>query len=193
MINLKNHSVFKKIPRKFLISSLAIGSFLSVGLTNNLSSLAFDIQWDPDPNWVKLKYHQTSTKRMDSATYYLFLRPRNRKAGILKLNIKVPDYFDAQLTTKKINLCEVLVGGYTDRTKCIKDIPAAIEINEDQTSIDIYPEQPIPVNKNSYAVVMKIFNPRKAGMFQFHAYAQSPGAVPVAGYVGTWNFEVDFD
>jgi hypothetical protein len=38
---------------------------------------------------------------------------------------------------------------------------------------------------------MTIFNPNKSGMFQFNALAQAPGDIPVAGYLGSWNFSID--
>ena len=65
-----------------------------------------------------------------------------------------------------------------------------IEINDKQTSIDIYPERPIPKNKDNYAMVMKIFNPRKRGMFQFQALSQKAGQIPISTYLGTWNIDV---
>ena len=86
--------------------------------------------------------------------------PYQADTSYLKLKIKVPDYFDAKITTKKLQLCEVQMGSFTDRTKCIKDVPSTFEINENQTNINIFPNRPIPVNKKTYAVVMKIFNPK---------------------------------
>ena len=67
-----------------------------------------------------------------------------------------------------------------------------IQVNDNQTYIQIFPETPIPLNKDNYAVVMKIFNPRKRGMFQFQALAQTqrPGEVPISTYIGTWNKDV---
>ena len=109
---------------------------------------------------------------------------------MMKITIKVPEYFDADIKAKKLVFCKVKIGGYTSRTKCIKDIPSAIEVNKDQTSIDIYPESIIPANRDTYALKMKIINPRRSGMFQFHAYSQPPGDVPISGYVGSWNMDI---
>ena len=65
-----------------------------------------------------------------------------------------------------------------------------IEINDKQTIIEISPEKPIPSNKDNYAVVMKIFNPRKRGMFQFRALSQNTDEIPISTYLGTWNIDV---
>ena len=59
------------------------------------------------------------------------------------------------------------------------------------TSINILPENPIPYSRDSYAVVMKIFNPASSGMYQFNALAQAPGDVPMAGYLGSWNIDIE--
>ncbi len=150
----------------------------------------FEYQWDPEPGYKRLKYYQSSSERLDRATYYFFLRGKERKDEITKLTLTVPNYFDAKIKQKNLSLCKVKVGGYTEKTRCINTLPAIIEVNNKQTSIEIYPEKPIPSGKDSYAVVMKIFNPRKRGMFQFQALAQSPDEIPISTYLGTWNIDI---
>jgi len=152
----------------------------------------FEYQWDPEPGYRRLRYYQSSSDPLDRATYYFFLRGRERKDNIIKLTLTVPDYFKAKIKPQKLSLCKVKIGGFTDRTKCLENIPSVIEINDKQTSIEIFPERPIPKNKDNYAVVMKIFNPRKGGMFQFQALSQSqqPGEIPISTYLGTWNVSV---
>ena len=187
-------STFKNNFKFFLGASLIIGSFAINELINSkpvIANTGIDFMWDADPNYIKLKYLQSSNKKKERSTYFLFLRSRERKTGILKLTIKVPDYFKANIKPEKLKLCQAKIGGYSGRTKCVKDIPAIIEVSKDQTSIEIFPDNPIPVDKNTYALQMKLINPRRAGMFQFHAYAQSPGAVPISGYVGSWNMSVE--
>ena len=150
----------------------------------------FEYQWDPEPGYKRLKYYQSSSDRNERSTYYFFLRGKERKENISKLTIAVPDYFEARIKTKKLNLCKVKVGGYTERTRCLENIPSLIEVNDKQTIIDIFPEKPIPFNKDNYAVVMKIFNPRKRGMFQFRALSQNADEIPISTYLGTWNIDV---
>jgi len=150
----------------------------------------FEYQWYPEEGYKKLRYLQSSSERLERATYYFFLRGKERKADISKLTLRVPDYFEAKIKPEKLSLCKVNIGSYTSRTRCLENVPSEIKINENQTSIDIYPEKAIPLNKDSYAVVMKIFNPRKRGMFQFQAFSQSVGEIDISTYLGTWNIDV---
>ena len=152
----------------------------------------FEYQWDPAPGYKQLKYYQSSSNRNERSTYYLFLRGKERKKDIVKLTITVPDYFDAKIKSEKLSLCKVNIGGYTSRTRCLKNIPSIIEINNKQNTIEIFTEKPIPFNKDNYALSMKIFNPRKGGMYQIQALSQSqqPGEIPISTYLGTWNITV---
>ena len=150
----------------------------------------FEYQWDPEPGYKRLKYYQSSSERNERSTYYFFLRGKERKEDIEKLTISVPEYFEAKIKTKKLNLCKVRVGGYTERTRCLENIPSLIKVNDKQTIIEILPEEPIPYNKDNYALVMKIFNPRKRGMFQFRALSQNTDEIPISTYLGTWNIDV---
>ena len=150
----------------------------------------FEYQWYPEEGYKKLRYLQSSSERLERSTYYFFLRGKERKADISKLTLRVPDYFDAKIKPEKLSLCRVKLGSYTSRTRCLEKIPSQIKINENQTFINITPEKPILLNKDSYAVVMKIFNPRKRGMFQFQAFSQNVGEIDISTYLGTWNIDV---
>ena len=168
---------------------LSTGAF-NLAPKSSASPGFFEYQWFPEEGYKKLRYLQSSSERLDRATYYLFLRGKQRKADISKLTIRVPEYFEAKIKPKKLSFCKVNVGSYSSKTRCLKDVPSKILINANQTSIDILPERPIPLNKDSYAVVMKIFNPRKRGMFQFQAFSQNVGEIDISTYLGTWNIEV---
>ena len=163
---------------------------LNVAPKSSASPGFFEYQWYPEEGYKKLRYLQSSSERLERATYYFFLRGKERKADISKLTLRVPDYFEAKIKPEKLSLCRVNVGSYTSRTRCLENIPSEIKINETQTSIDITPEKAIPLNKDSYAVVMKIFNPRKRGMFQFQAFSQNVGEIDISTYLGTWNIDV---
>ena len=97
-----------------------------------------------------------------------------------------------KIKPEKLSLCRVEIGGFQGKTRCLENVPSVIEINDKQTSIEIFPKRAIPLNRNNYAVVMKIFNPGKGGMFQFQALSQSqqPGEIPISRYLGTWNIRV---
>ena len=150
-----------------------------------------EFRWEDNRDYRKLYYFQSSTRKLERSEYFFILRPKDRKNAILKLTIEVPSYFNAKIDPSKIKLCKMKLGGMLARSKCIEEIPAAIEVNETQTAIEVFPETPVPSDKDTYAVVMKIFNPNNAGMFQFNALAQAPGDVPVSGYLGSWSIDVE--
>ena len=190
----KNHSL-STVKKVFFIgfSAFIFGTGASVLAPKSSASPGFfEHQWDPEPGYKRLKYYQSSSDKLDRATYYFFLRGKERKDNITKLTLKVPDYFKTKIKPEKLNLCKVKIGGFQGRTNCLENVPTVIQIKNNQTSIEIFPERPIPLNKDNYAVVMKVFNPRKGGMFQFQALSQSqqPGEIPISTYLGTWNVSV---
>ena len=188
----KNQSlpIIKKVFFVGFSAFLFSAGALNVAPKSSASPGFFEYQWYPEEGYKKLRYLQSSSERLERATYYFFLRGKERKADISKLTLRVPDYFEAKIKPEKLSLCKVNVGSYTSRTRCLENVPSEIRINENQTSIDITPERAIPLNKDSYAVVMKIFNPRKRGMFQFQAFSQNVGEIDISTYLGTWNIDV---
>ena len=183
-------AIIKKVFFVGFSAFLFSAGALNVAPKSSASPGFFEYQWYPEEGYKKLRYLQSSSERLERATYYFFLRGKERKADISKLTLRVPDYFEAKIKPEKLSLCRVNVGSYTSRTRCLENIPSEIKINENQTSIDITPEKAIPLNKDSYAVVMKIFNPRKRGMFQFQAFSQNVGEIDISTYLGTWNIDV---
>ena len=158
---------------------------------NNESKAGLEFQWDQNPYYRQLKWFQRDNTRRARNTIFFFLRPMDRKTGFLKVNMKIPKTFKSTLNEEKISICRVKIGGFESRTKCLESIPADIEINEDKTSLDIFPYSPIPSNKDSYAIVFKVFNPRKSGLYQFHSYGQASGKIPVSSYLGSWTVVID--
>ena len=142
---------------------------------------------------LRLKWFQKENKRKFRNTIYFFLRPSDRRTDLLKINLAIPKTFKSTLKNEKISFCKVRIGGFEDRTKCLEDIPADIEINTDESglrSLDIYPYSPIPTNKESYAIVLKVFNPKKSGLYQFHSYGQPKGG-SFSSYLGSWTIVID--
>ena len=168
---------------------LSAGAF-NLAPKSSASPGFFEYQWDPEPGYKRLKYYQSSSERNERSTYYFFLRARERKEDITKLILQIPNYFEAKIKSEKLSVCKVKVGGYSARTRCLENVPSLIKVNEKQTFIEIFPENSIPLNKDNYAVVMKIFNPRKRGMFQFRALSQKGEEIPISTYLGTWNIDV---
>ncbi len=181
---------------KILIFFLIHTFLVSTPFLNNIqdAKAGLEFQWDQTSGHKRLKWLQKQNKKRFRNTIYFFLRPFDRNAELLKINLAIPKPFKSTLKTEKISLCRVRIGGFEDRTKCLEDIPADIEINTDEEtslrSINIYPYKPIPKNKDSYAIVLKVNNPNKSGLFQFHSYGQLKGN-SVSSYLGSWTIVID--
>jgi hypothetical protein len=148
-----------------------------------------EFRWENNKNYNKLYYFITNTIRLQRSDYYLLLRPKDRKTAILKLTITIPDYFDAKLYPKQMKLCRMNQGGMTRRTRCDQVIPATIEVSPNGKAIEIFPNTPIPTG-GTVGLMMTLFNPFTAGMFQMNAMAQVPGELPVSIYLGSWLIEI---
>ena len=153
----------------------------------------YEIQWDQDSGYRRLKWFQKENKKRFKNTIYFFLRPSDRKEDLLKINLAIPKSFKSTLKNEKISFCKVRIGGFDSRTKCLENIPADIEIDTDESSlrsINIYPYSPIPSNKESFAIVLKVFNPKRSGLYQFHSYGQPKGKT-VLNYLGSSTIVID--
>tara|TARA_B100000945_G_scaffold118145_1_gene93914 strand:+ start:608 stop:1186 length:579 start_codon:yes stop_codon:yes gene_type:complete len=152
-----------------------------------------EFQWDQNSGFRRLKWLQKQNQKRLRNTIYFFLRPSDRQSELLKINLTIPKPFKTTLKKEKISFCKVRIGGFEKRTKCLENIPADIEINTDESSlrsINIYPYRPIPNDKESYAIVLKVFNPNKKGLFQFHSYGQYKGK-SVSSYLGSSTIVID--
>ena len=191
MVKTKKLALNLKFLRFFLIPTILFATPFFNNIQDARAGLEF--QWDQDSGYRRLKWFQKENKRRFRNTIYFFLRPSDRKTDLLKINLANPKPFKAKLKKEKISLCRVRIGGFEDRTKCLEYIPADIEINSDKSyiySINIYPYSPIPSNKDSYAVVLKVTNPQRQGLYQFHSYGQPKGE-SVSSYLGSWTIVTD--
>ena len=180
-----------KFLRIFLIPTI----FFTFPFFNNLkdAKAGFEFQWDQDSGYRRLKWFQKENKRKLRNKIYFFFRPNDRKTDLLKVNLTLPKTFKSTIKNEKISFCKVKIGGFDTRTKCLEDIPADFEINTDESgmrSLDIYPYSPIPSNKESYAIVLKVINPKRSGLYQFHSYGQPKGK-SVSSYLGSWTIVID--
>ena len=187
----KNLILNSKTIRFFLIPLILFSTpFIDY---NQDAKAGLEFQWDQGSGYRKLKWFQKENKKRFRNTIYFFLRPFDRKADFLKINVALPKKFKVTLKKEKISLCKVRIGGFDKRTKCLEEIPADIEIVTEESglrSLDIYPYRPIPANKESYAVVLKIYNPKKSGLYQFHSFGQPKGK-SVSSYLGSWTIVID--
>ena len=179
-----------KVLRFFLLPIVLFTTHFYI-VQNAKAGLEF--QWDQDSSYRRLKWFQTENKRGFRNTIYFFLRPSDRKTDLLKINLAIPKTFKASLKKEKISLCKVNIGGFESRTKCLEDIPADFEITTDESSIrslNIYPYSPLPSSKESYAIVLKVINPKRTGLYQFHSYGQYKEE-SVSTYLGSWTIGID--
>ena len=189
--NPKKFALNFKILSFFLFPTILVSTPLLFILQDAKAGLEF--QWNQNSGHRRLIWLQKEDRKRFRNTIYFFLRPFDRTAELLKINIAIPKTFKSTLKTEKISLCKVKIGGFESRTKCLEDIPADIEVNTDESSlrsINIYPYRPIPKNKDSYAIVLKVNNPKKSGLFQFHSYGQFKGN-SVSSYLGSWTIRID--
>ena len=180
-----------KILRFFLIPTILFSTPFFYNLEDAKAGLEF--QWDQDSGLRRLKWFQTENQRRFRNKIYFFFRPSDRRTDLLKINLAIPETFKSNLSEEKISFCKVRIGGFENRTKCLEDIPADIEITTKESglrSLDVYPYTPIPSNKDSYAIVFKVFNPKKSGLYQFHSYGQPKGK-SVSTYLGSWTIVID--
>jgi len=158
-------------------------------LKNEEQSRGPEFQLDQNSGYKRLKWFQKENKRRFRNTIYFFLRSSDRRGDIMNLSLSIPKTFNESIEQKRISLCKVRIGGFQNRTKCLEDIPADIEVNRDG-QINIYPLSPIPKSKDNFAVVIKTINPRRGGLYQFHASGQFKGE-SVSSYLGSWTIVID--
>ncbi len=180
-----------KVLRFFIIPTILV----STPFFNNIqdAKAGLEFQWDQDSSYRRLKWFQKEDKRKFRNTIYFFLRPSDRRTDLIKINLAIPKTFKSNLNKEKISFCKVRIGGFENRTKCLEEIQSDIDINTDESglrSLDIYPYSPIPSSKESYAIVLKVINPKKSGLYQFHSYGQPKGK-SFSSYLGSWTIVID--
>jgi len=187
----KNFALNFKILRFFLIPTVLVSTTLFSNIQDVRAGLEF--QWEQNEGFRRLKWFQKEDRKRFRNTIYFFFRRSDRPYDLLKINLAIPNTFKSTLKNEKISFCKVRIGGFENRTKCLEDIPADIEINTDESglrSLDIYPYSPIPSNKESYAIVLKVINPKKSGLYQFHSFGQPKGESSSI-YLGSWTIVID--
>ena len=182
---------FKFFNKKLLKAILLLPLFSSLIPFHINSVEALEFQWNNNDGYKRLRWYQRSAEKNLRNKLFLFFRPKDRKTGLLSINIKIPNKFQTKLKQKNIIFCKAKIGAYTARTKCIKEIPSDIVLNKETNRLEIYPISPVPSDKDTYAVVFKINNPNKSGLYQFHSFGKSSGPIPVSNYIGSWTVTID--
>jgi len=190
--NSKNFALNLKILRSFIIPTILVSTPFFINTQEVKGGLEF--QWDQNTGYRKLKWFQKENKKNFRNTIYFFFRPLDRRADLLKIDLAIPKTFKTKIKKDKISFCKVKIGGFESRTRCLENIPADIEIKNDESSlnkmINIYPLSKIPTNKDSYAIVLKAKNPTRSGLYQFHSYGQ-PAGKALSSYLGSWTIVID--
>ena len=180
-----------KILRFLLIPTILVSTTLFSNIQDVRAGLEF--QWEDNDGYRRLKWFQKESKKRYRNTVYFFIRPSDRTSDLLKINLAIPKTFKSNLKNEKISFCKVRIGGFENRTKCLEDIPADFEIKTDELglrSLDIFPYSPIPYSKESYAIVLKVHNPKRSGLYQFHSFGQ-PKWKSSSSYLGSWTIVID--
>ena len=187
-----NHNL-KILNKSSLFKSILFCTLLSsfTPFINHSAKATLEFQWDTESGYKQLRWHQTNPRKLAKNKIFFFYKPSDRKTGLLSFNIKVPKNFKSTLKTKNISFCRVNIGGFNSKTKCLENISSDIVLDPETKKVEIYPITPLPLNKESYAVVFKVTNPKKSGLYQFHTFGKSSGAVPVASYIGSWTIKID--
>ena len=183
----------KFFNKKFLLKSLLLLPLFSTLLPFQLNQAkaGLEFQWDTDSGYKRLKWHQKTSQKKAKNKIFFFLKSKNRKTGLLSLNVKFPEKLKSSIKAKNISICKVNIGGFDSKTKCLQNIPSSVVLDNETNSLDIIPISPIPTSKDSYAVVLKIINPQRAGLYQFHSFGKSSGNIPVSNYLGSWTIKID--
>jgi len=185
-----NH--YSRFSLKESINKLLLPTLLITLVPFNISSVkAFEFQWNPNDGYKRLRWFQKTAIKNYKNKIFLFLRPSDRKTGLLSINVKIPDKFESSIKSKNITLCKAKIGGYTSKSRCIDNIPSDIVFDKDTKKVEIYPITPVPSDKDTYAIVFKINNPKKSGLYQFHSFGKSSGPIPISNYIGSWTITID--
>ena len=97
------HNPKKILKNSKILSFILFTSFLiPIPFFNtNEGKAGLEFQWDGNPNFKKLRWFQKNSSKSARNTIFFFLRPFDRKADLLKINMKIPKSFKSTLKEKK--------------------------------------------------------------------------------------------
>ena len=89
-----------RILRLFLVPTILVStSFINI---TQVAKANYEFQWDQNSGYRRLKWFQKENKRRFRNTIYFFLRPFDRDAELLKINLAIPKTFKATLKKEKL-------------------------------------------------------------------------------------------
>ncbi|HIK56097.1 MAG TPA: DUF2808 domain-containing protein [Synechococcales cyanobacterium M55_K2018_004] len=112
--------------------------------------------------------------------YRLRIPRRKMDAAVSEIRITYPQTYRGSFDTRRI---QVKVNGNV------------VEIEQptwdrENREIMIYPREPIPADTRVEIVLSNVRNPDNGGTHYFNVQVQSPGAVPLMRYLGTWIISI---
>lgn len=171
----------KRLQR--FLSPLAIAACLAVGMP--LTAIAQGLPGLTIFSGVErdniLGYRLDFGGRPDSIDRYRLRIPaRKMKLAVSQFAITYPDYYGGRFDTERV---ELRVNG---------DEVAVDEVvwDQDNRSINIYPQEPVPADSRVEIWLSNVRNPGRAGTFYFNALVSSPGEIPLPRYLGTWILSI---
>ena len=97
----------KHVLLKNFLKCVVLTPFAISFINPNILNAGLEFQWNDDGNFKKLRWYQKDNRKSARNKIFLFLRSADRKTGLLKVNIKVPDKYFSKIKEKRVSFCEV--------------------------------------------------------------------------------------
>ena len=97
--NTKKFALNFKVLKFLIIPAFLVSTPLLTNIQNVKAGMEF--QWDQTSGHRKLKWFQKENKTRFRNTIYFFLRPIDRNADLLKINLAIPKTFKSTLKKRK--------------------------------------------------------------------------------------------
>lgn len=180
---------FKKFAALGVATALMAGGVSALAPFSSLAQTGLTIYGGVDPEY-RLRYLiDFNYARSDDARYYLRVSEEKLLRDIISMEIDYPPEFIELLG--RFNVDEIELREGTGRGDAV--IPTrSISWNEDESVIEIIPEEPIAEDTDFVVVMSDVSNPRRYGYHYFNLRVMYQGDV-VNQYVGTWPLEVAVD
>ncbi|WP_008312155.1 DUF2808 domain-containing protein [Leptolyngbya sp. PCC 6406] len=183
--------------RNLTLSAIAVAGFGVVGgqtaiqATPALAQLTQTCQGLTLFGGVESEYRlgyclDNNSRRNTRARYYLYVGGRTFTRDIIELQISYPEAFEEERGHFNNATIELREG--TGRGGATIPISEVV-VDSDRNMIEIYPENPIPGNRNFMVVISSVRNPNNFGVHNFNLDAMFQGD-SFRRFVGVWPLDV---
>lgn len=167
-----------KKPMRLLLATVAVAGSLFTGLaatTVAQSTPGFTI-FSGVRGENELRYFLDFGGRPFNYDRYRLRIPSTKMdTGVAEFIISYPEYYDGIIDPGAI---ELTVRGRT--------IPADAVLDQQARRIQIVPREAVVAGSPVEIILSNVKNPQYGGTYYFEAFANSPGDIPLARYLGTW-------